>query len=56
MHPEPDTIQRVPLFATLTGEERERVAAWFEVEEHDAASRIVHEGFAGLRVLRARQG
>jgi CRP-like cAMP-binding protein len=37
----------MPLFATLTDEERERVAAWFEVEEHDAGSRIVHEGSPG---------
>jgi CRP-like cAMP-binding protein len=47
MHPEPDDLKRVPLFATLTDEERDRVAAWFEVEEHDAGSRIVHEGSPG---------
>jgi CRP-like cAMP-binding protein len=47
MHPEPDSLQRVPLFASLTDEERDRVAAWFEVEEHDAGSRIVHEGSPG---------
>ncbi len=37
----------MPLFATLTDEERDRVAAWFEVEEHDAGSRILHEGSSG---------
>jgi CRP-like cAMP-binding protein len=47
MHPEPNKLTRVPLFASLTDEERERVAAWFEVEEHDAGSHIVHEGSPG---------
>lgn len=47
MHPEPDTLKRVPLFATLTDEERDRVAAWFDVEEHDAGSRILHQGSPG---------
>ncbi len=56
MHPEPDSLQRVPLFATLTDEERERVAAWFEVEEHDAGARIVHEGSPGYGFLVLDEG
>lgn len=47
MHPEPDDLQRVPLFADLTDDERARIAAWFEIQEHDAGERIVHEGSAG---------
>jgi CRP-like cAMP-binding protein len=47
MHPEPDDLRRVPLFADLTEEEREQIAAWFEIQEHDAGDRIVHEGSPG---------
>lgn len=44
MHPEADDLRRVPLFADLTDAERARVAAWFQIQEHDAGDRIVHEG------------
>src|SRR5262245_60849001 len=47
MHPEPQDLQRVPLFAELTDDERAQVAAWLEIQEHDAGERIVHEGSPG---------
>jgi CRP-like cAMP-binding protein len=47
MHPEPEDLQRVPLFAALTDDERAQVATWFEIQEHDAGERIVHEGSPG---------
>ena len=56
MHPEPDSLKRVPLFATLTDEERDRVAAWFDVEEHDAGSRILHQGSPGYGFLVLDEG
>ncbi len=47
MHPEPEDLQRVPLFAGLTDAERARVTAWLEIQEYDAGERIVHEGSSG---------
>jgi len=47
MHPEPQDLERVPLFAGLTDGERTQVAEWFDVQEHDAGERIVHEGSSG---------
>ena len=44
MHPEPDRLIRVPIFAKLTDEERERVASWLDVEEHKPGTRLAHEG------------
>jgi CRP-like cAMP-binding protein len=47
MHPEPQDLKRVPLFAELTDAEQAQVAAWFEIQEHEAGERIVHEGSPG---------
>jgi len=47
MHPEAVDLQRVPLFAALMDDERAQVATWFEIQEHDAGERIVHEGSPG---------
>jgi hypothetical protein len=47
MHPEPEDLRRMPLFAALTDAERRQAATWFEIQEHDAGERIVHEGSSG---------
>jgi CRP-like cAMP-binding protein len=56
MHPEADDLRRVPLFADLTDDERTRIAAWFEIQEHDAGDRIVHEGSPGYGFFVLDQG
>ena len=47
MHPDPRDLLSVPLFADLTDDERERIAAWFEIQERESGERIVHEGSSG---------
>src|SRR5262245_55196891 len=47
MHPDPQDLPGVALFADLSDAERAQVAGWFEVQEHDAGERIVHEGSPG---------
>ena len=46
MHPSPDRLTSVPLFAGLTHQERERVASWLDVREHGAGSHLTREGAA----------
>ncbi len=44
MHPDPDRLLRVPLFAGLSVDERKRLASWLDVEEFDAGKRLAREG------------
>lgn len=44
MHPDPETLRGVRLFAGLTDEERARLAAWLDVEEHQAGKHLAREG------------
>jgi CRP-like cAMP-binding protein len=46
----------VPLFAGLTDAQRGQVAAWFEIQEHDAGERIVHEGSPGYGFFVLHEG
>jgi CRP-like cAMP-binding protein len=56
MHPEPQELERVPLFAGLTDAERAQVAGWFDIQEHDAGERIVHEGSSGYGFFALDEG
>jgi len=44
MHPHPDRLSQVPLFDALSQHDRERLAAWLDVEEFDAGRRLTREG------------
>jgi CRP-like cAMP-binding protein len=46
-HPSAEDLSRVPLLSGLTEEEREELAARFEIEEVDTGRRLVAEGRAG---------
>jgi CRP-like cAMP-binding protein len=47
MHPDPDRLAGVPLFAGLTEDDRSRVASWLEVEEFGPGKRLAIEGAIG---------
>ena len=44
MHPDPETLRGVRLFAGLTDEERGRLAAWLDVEDYQAGKHLAREG------------
>lgn len=46
MHPNPDRLIEMPLFAGLTHQERQRVASWLDVQEQVAGSHLTREGAA----------
>ena len=44
MHPDPDRLSQVALFAGLTPDERERLSAWLDVDEFSAGKLLAREG------------
>ncbi len=44
MHPDPDRLTLVSLFAGLSAGDRARVASWLEVDEFSAGRRLTEEG------------
>jgi CRP-like cAMP-binding protein len=44
MHPDPDRLMLVSLFAGLSAADRARVASWLEVDEFAAGRRLIEEG------------
>ena len=46
MHPQPDRLAAVPLFAELSDEQRARIAAWLDEEAFEQGTRLTREGAA----------
>jgi hypothetical protein len=44
---EASDLAAIPLFGTLTSEERDELAGWFEDRTYDGGARLVGEGAAG---------
>jgi CRP-like cAMP-binding protein len=44
MNPDPSSLSKVPLFAGLSDDDRDRLASWLEVEEFPAGKRLAREG------------
>jgi CRP-like cAMP-binding protein len=47
MHPDPESLTKIPVFDGVTDEELERIAGWFDVEDHPAGTRLTREGASG---------
>jgi CRP-like cAMP-binding protein len=47
VHPEPDRVAAIPLFATVSPDQLDRLAMWLEVRTEDAGARIISEGASG---------
>jgi CRP-like cAMP-binding protein len=44
VHPDPDDLRKVALFAGVTDAELAQLADWFDIEEFSAGRSIAHEG------------
>ena len=47
MHPRPDHLRAIPLFADLTDEQLQTVSSWLDVRTEDEGRRLVPEGASG---------
>ena len=56
MRPDPTHLAAVPLFATLTHGELERVSEWMEIRHADVGDRLVSEGASGYSFFVLQEG
>jgi CRP-like cAMP-binding protein len=56
MHPDPERLYRVPLFAELSDADRARLASWFEIDEFEPGWALVHEGASDYAFLVLDEG
>ena len=56
MHPDPDRLSEISVFAGLTNEQLDQIASWFDVEEHPANTRLAREGASGYAFFILDQG
>jgi CRP/FNR family cyclic AMP-dependent transcriptional regulator len=56
MHPEPDVLARVPLFAGLPEAQREQLAAWLEVEDIERGKRPARQGRSDYQFFVPQEG
>jgi CRP-like cAMP-binding protein len=56
MHPEPDRVRAQPLFASLSEDELEQVAAWLEVRTAGPGDRLTPEGASGYTFFLIEEG
>jgi voltage-gated potassium channel len=47
VHPEPNRVAAIPLFANLSPDKLDRLAMWLEVRTEDTGARITSEGASG---------
>jgi CRP-like cAMP-binding protein len=56
VHPTPEELRSLPLFADLGPEELEEVSSWFEVQHSQAGVTLTKEGEAGYMFYLLRDG
>ena len=56
MHPEPDRLRTIPLFADLGPEDLDRVASWLEIREESEGRRLTPEGASGYEFFVIEDG
>jgi CRP-like cAMP-binding protein len=56
MHPDPQRLSQIPIFEGVPDEQLETIAAWFDVEEHPAGTRLTREGASGYAFFILDQG
>ena len=56
MHPDPNRLGEISVFAGLTSEQLDQIASWFDVEEHPANTRLTREGASGYALFILDQG
>ena len=56
MHPEPDRLRTIPLFADLRLEDLDRVASWLEIREESEGRRLTPEGASGYEFFVIEDG
>ena len=56
MHPEPDRLRAIPLFADLGPEDLDRVASWLEIREESEGRRLTPEGASGYEFFVIEDG
>jgi CRP-like cAMP-binding protein len=56
MRPDPARLAALPLFATLSPQEREQIAGWTEVRECSAGQELVVEGASGYTFYVIEEG
>ena len=56
LHPEPDRLRTIPLFADLRPEDLDRVASWLEIREESEGRRLTPEGASGYEFFVIEDG
>jgi CRP-like cAMP-binding protein len=56
MHPEPDRLLRIPLFAGLSDADRARIASWFDIEDFAAGATLARRGTSGYSFFAVDEG
>jgi CRP-like cAMP-binding protein len=56
VNPSSAELASLPLFADLDSASCDELAAWFDIEEHDAGARLTREGSAGYAFYVLRDG
>jgi len=56
LHPEPDRLRSIPLFADLRPEDLDRVASWLEIREESEGRRLTPEGASGYEFFVIEDG
>ena len=56
MHPEPDRLRAIPLFADLESGDLDKVASWLEIREESEGRRLTPEGASGYEFFVIEEG
>jgi|SRR5689334_2273524 len=56
MHPDPESLKDIPVFDGVADEDLERIAGWFDLEDHPAGTRLTREGSSGYAFFILDQG